>query len=86
MGNYNIVKLLNAMTIVDVNIVESNSCSALMIACMHGYCSVAEELLERSDCDVNLGEWCSQCQCLLINPLLLLSVQLWLHLPGYCLL
>ena len=56
MGNYNIVKLLNELSIVDVNVVESNSCSALMIACMHGYCDVAEKLLDRPDCDVNIGE------------------------------
>ena len=56
MGNYNIVKLLTQLSIVDVNVVESNSCSALMIACMHGYCDVAEKLLDRPDCDVNIGE------------------------------
>ena len=56
MGNFDIVKLLNELMIVDVNVVESNSCSALMIACMHGYTHVAEELLDRSDCDVNIGQ------------------------------
>ena len=40
---------------VDVNMVEGNSCSALMIACMHGFCEVATEILLREDCDVNIG-------------------------------
>ena len=40
---------------VDVNAVEGNSCSALMIACMHGFCDVATEILLREDCDVNIG-------------------------------
>ena len=25
-----------------------------MIACMHGYCDVATEILDREDCDVNI--------------------------------
>ena len=55
MGNYDIVKLLTQLNMVDVNVVESNHCSALMIACMHGYCEVAATILEREDCDVNIG-------------------------------
>ena len=42
---------------VDINIVESNSCSALMIACMHGFCDVATEILLRDDCDVSIGSF-----------------------------
>ena len=38
-----------------MNAVEGNSCSALMIACMHGFCDVATEILLRPDCDVNIG-------------------------------
>ena len=54
MGNQGIVKLLTSLPSVDINRVESNSCSALMIACMHGYCDVATEILNRPDCDVNI--------------------------------
>ena len=39
-----------------MNAVEGNSCSALMIACMHGFCDVATEILLRPDCDVNIGD------------------------------
>ena len=46
MGNLGIVRLLTAMASVDVNRVESNSCSALMIACMHGYLRIADLLLK----------------------------------------
>ena len=72
MGNYDIVQLLTELDIVDVNVVESNHCSALMIACMHGYCEVAERLLDRADCDVsivsNSGYTCLVTACYKNHP------------------
>ena len=37
MGNREMVELLVQRSDLAVNVVEGNSCSALMIACMHGY-------------------------------------------------
>ncbi len=46
--------MLLSVTDLDVNVVQANSCSALMIACMHGYIQVM--LLSATDLDVNVVE------------------------------
>ena len=46
MGNLDIVSKLAPRSEVNVNCVEGNLCSALMIACMHGYLRIADLLLQ----------------------------------------
>ena len=46
MGNLDIVSKLTPRSEVNVNCVEGNLCSALMIACMHGYLRIADLLLQ----------------------------------------
>ena len=86
MGNFEIVKMLTRAIRVDVNIVEGNSCTALMIACMHGFCDVASEILLRDDCDVNIGKLSFESGQKLFYTLFNYSVQLWIHMPDYCML
>ncbi len=64
MGSQAMVELLvGGRPDLDVNIVEANSCSALMIACMHGYIQVM--LLSAIDLDVNFVE-ANSCSALMI--------------------